>query len=103
LPRHHHPLLHTSPTRRPSDLPLMLGSTVTALIAGRITTRTGRYKALPIIGGGVMTVGMYLLTTLGINTSLVTTGLYFAVLGLGIDRKSTRLNSSHGSISYAVF
>jgi MFS family permease len=65
-------------------IPLMLGSTVTALIAGRITTRTGRYKALPIIGGGVMTVGMYLLTTLGINTSLVTTGLYFAVLGLGM-------------------
>jgi EmrB/QacA subfamily drug resistance transporter len=65
-------------------IPLMLGSTVTALIAGRITTRTGRYKALPIIGGGVMTVGMYLLTTLGTNTSLVTTGLYFAVLGLGM-------------------
>src|SRR5205809_1650232 len=27
----------------------------------------------------------------------------FAVLGIGIDRKSTRLNSSHGYISYAVF
>src|SRR5271169_184445 len=27
----------------------------------------------------------------------------FAALGLDRDRKSTRLNSSHGSISYAVF
>src|SRR5207245_3699935 len=25
------------------------------------------------------------------------------VVGVGVDRKSTRLNSSHGSISYAVF
>jgi EmrB/QacA subfamily drug resistance transporter len=65
-------------------IPMMLGSTVTALIAGRVTTRTGRYKALPIIGAGVMTVGMFLLTTLGVHTSLVTTGLYFAVIGLGM-------------------
>ena len=31
-----------------------------------------------------MTVGMYLLTRLGLHTSLVTAGLYFAVLGLGM-------------------
>src|SRR5207245_5093424 len=28
---------------------------------------------------------------------------YQSVLGFKLDRKSTRLNSSHGSISYAVF
>ena len=85
LPLYQQTVQHLSATESGLMLiPLMLGSTVTALIAGRITTRTGRYKALPIIGGGVMTVGMYLLTTLGINTSLVTTGLYFAVLGLGM-------------------
>ena len=65
-------------------IPLMLGSTVTTLIAGRITTRTGRYKALPIIGGAVMTVAMYLLTMLNVNTSLVTSGLFFVVLGIGM-------------------
>src|SRR5262249_57736377 len=65
-------------------IPMMLGSTVTALIAGRVTTQTGRYKALPIIGAGVMPVGMYLLTGLGLTTSLVTTGLFFAVIGLGM-------------------
>src|SRR2546429_4072748 len=85
LPLYQQTVQHLSATESGLMLiPLMLGSTVTALIAGRITTRTGRYKALPIIGGGVMTVGMYLLTTLGTNTSLVTTGLYFAVLGLGM-------------------
>ncbi len=65
-------------------IPMMLGSTATALIAGRVTTRTGRYKALPIIGGGVMTAGMYLLTTLGVTTTRLTTGLFFVVLGVGM-------------------
>src|SRR3712207_8058659 len=30
-------------------------------------------------------------------------GVYFAPYVLGVDRKSTRLNSSHANISYAVF
>ena len=85
LPLYQQTVQHLSATESGLMLiPLMLGSTVTALIAGRITTRTGRYKALPIIGGVIMTVAMYLLTTLGVNTSLVTTGLYFAVFGLGM-------------------
>ena len=65
-------------------IPMMLGSTVTALISGQVTTKTGRYKVLPIVGGGVMTVGMYLLTRLGLHTSLLETGIYFAVIGLGM-------------------
>jgi EmrB/QacA subfamily drug resistance transporter len=65
-------------------IPLMLGSTVTTLIAGQVTTRTGRYKALPIIGAGIMTVGMYLLTDLGLTTSRLTAALYFVVLGVGM-------------------
>ena len=85
LPLYQQTVQHLSATESGLMLiPLLIGSTVTALIAGRITTRTGRYKALPIIGGGVMTVGMFLLTRLGLHTSLVTAGLYFAVLGLGM-------------------
>src|SRR5499425_581288 len=65
-------------------IPMMLGSTVTTLIAGQITTKTGRYKALPIIGGAVMAVAMYLLTGLGVSTSRVTSGLLYALLGIGM-------------------
>jgi EmrB/QacA subfamily drug resistance transporter len=65
-------------------IPMMLGSTVTTLIAGQVTTRTGRYKALPIIGGAVMTLGMFLLTTLGVTTTRLTTGLFFVVMGIGM-------------------
>jgi EmrB/QacA subfamily drug resistance transporter len=65
-------------------IPMMLGSTVTSLIAGQVTTRTGRYKALPIVGAAIMAVGMFLLTGLGVDTTLLTSGLYFLVLGIGM-------------------
>ena len=85
LPLYQQTVQHLSATASGLMLiPLMLGSTVTALIAGQVTTRTGRYKALPIIGSGVMAVGMYLLTGLSLTTSLVTSGLYFVVLGVGM-------------------
>ena len=32
--------------------PMMLGVTVTSIVAGQVTTKTGRYKVFPILGGG---------------------------------------------------
>ena len=64
--------------------PMMVGVMITSLIAGQVTTRTGRYKALPILGGAGMTIGMWLLSLLGVGTSRVTSGLYMVVLGLGM-------------------
>ncbi|HEY7429422.1 MAG TPA: MDR family MFS transporter, partial [Streptosporangiaceae bacterium] len=65
-------------------IPMMLGSTVTTLIAGQITTKTGRYKALPIVGGAIMATGMFLLTTLSVTTTLIVSGLIFVVIGVGM-------------------
>jgi EmrB/QacA subfamily drug resistance transporter len=65
-------------------IPMMLGVTVTSLIGGFVMTKTGRYKAMPIIGGAIMTVAMYLLTGLGVHTTLLQSGLYYAVLGVGM-------------------
>jgi EmrB/QacA subfamily drug resistance transporter len=65
-------------------IPLMFGSMVTTILAGQVTTRTGKYKIFPILGGLGMTAGLLLLTQLGVTTSLVVTGLYFAVLGIGM-------------------
>ena len=64
--------------------PMMLGVTVTSIVAGQVTTRTGRYKIFPILGGGIMGVGMYLLTGLDIGTTKVTSGIYYVILGLGM-------------------
>jgi MFS family permease len=65
-------------------IPMMLGVTVTSLIGGFVMTRTGRYKALPIIGGAIMSIAMFLLTGLGVNTSLLQSGIRYAVLGIGM-------------------
>ncbi len=64
--------------------PMMVGVMVTSIIAGQITSRTGRYKALPILGSAGMGIGMFLLSMLGPDTSRVTSGLFFVVLGLGM-------------------
>ncbi len=64
--------------------PMMLGVTVTSIVAGQVTTRTGRYKVFPILGGAIMALGMYLLTGLGLHTTKITSALYYVVLGLGM-------------------
>ena len=64
--------------------PMMLGVTITSILAGQVTTRTGKYKAFPILGGGIMGIGMYLLTHLTVHTTRWTSGLYYVVLGLGM-------------------
>ncbi len=65
-------------------LPMMGGLLVTSLVAGRLITKTGRYRAYPIIGGLVMVVAMVLLSRLDSDTSKLESGVYMAVLGLGM-------------------
>jgi MFS family permease len=64
--------------------PMMLGSAATSVLAGFLTSKTGRYKAFPIIGGAVMAVGMGLLTGLSVTTTRWETAIYFVILGLGM-------------------
>jgi EmrB/QacA subfamily drug resistance transporter len=64
--------------------PMMLGVTITSILAGQIMTKTGRYKAFPIMGGALMTLAMVLLTNLGPNTGRWTSAIYYIVLGLGM-------------------
>jgi EmrB/QacA subfamily drug resistance transporter len=65
-------------------LPLMLGLILTSVISGQLITRTGRYKPFPIAGTALMTLGLYLLSTLGATSSRGSIYLYMFVLGLGL-------------------
>jgi MFS family permease len=65
-------------------LPLMLGLLTTSITSGRLITRTGHYKPFPIAGLAVASVGLYLLSRLHADSSLVTAGLYMMVVGLGL-------------------
>jgi EmrB/QacA subfamily drug resistance transporter len=65
-------------------LPLMAGLMVSSIASGRMITRSGRYKRFPILGTATIAVGMYLMSTMGVGTSRITSSLYMVVLGLGI-------------------
>lgn len=65
-------------------LPLMVGLLSTSITSGRIITRTGRYKPFPIAGLAIASLGLFLLSRLETESSLVTAGLYMAVVGLGV-------------------
>ncbi|HEY3941794.1 MAG TPA: MDR family MFS transporter [Acidimicrobiales bacterium] len=65
-------------------LPLMAGLLITSAGSGILISRWGRYKIFPIMGTAVMTLGMYLLSRLAVDTSTVASSVYMFVLGVGI-------------------
>ena len=65
-------------------LPVLLPMMVVSVVTGRATTRTGRYRAYPIIGGALIPVGLFLLAQLDVDTSRTTSALYMVVLGAGM-------------------
>ena len=52
-------------------LPLMAGLLVASIISGRIISRLGRYKAFPIAGTAITTLGLFLLSRLEVDTDAV--------------------------------
>ncbi len=65
-------------------LPLMIGLLVTSVLSGRMITRTGKYKIYPIIGTGLATVGLFMLSTVNQDTSLWFLSLAMLILGAGL-------------------
>lgn len=65
-------------------LPLVLGIMALSVVAGQVTSRTGRYKIFPIIGGGLLVIGMLMLWRLKADTGLVYTDISMFVVGAGL-------------------
>ena len=65
-------------------LPLLVGLIVCSAGSGIVISKTGRYRVFPIAGTALTTVGLLLLSRVGVGTSLVTVALYMFVLGVGL-------------------
>jgi len=65
-------------------LPLMLALMIASLVVGRLTTRTGRYKIFPVVGTIVAAGGLWLMSTMELDTSRLVSSLWMVVLGVGI-------------------
>ncbi len=74
-----------SPTRAGLLLiPLMVGIIITSAISGKVMSRTGRYKKLPVTGTAVMFVAVLLFATLQVDTPVWQASTYMAVMGAGL-------------------
>ncbi len=74
-----------SPTRSGlSLLPVVFGIFSTAITSGRLITKTGKYRIYPIIGAVVLTVAMWMLSTLHVETGYWRIGLAAYVFGAGL-------------------
>jgi EmrB/QacA subfamily drug resistance transporter len=65
-------------------MPMMIAAMAVSLSGGVFITKTGRYRALPIIGSLLIALGLGLFATMGLTTSKTTTSLYMIALGGGM-------------------
>ena len=65
-------------------LPMVVGIFSTSITSGIVMSRTGRYKAFPILGATTVIVALYLLSTMTVDTPYWRTGLYVYVFGAGL-------------------
>jgi predicted MFS family arabinose efflux permease len=64
-------------------LPQVAGTLLGSVIAGQFTSRTGRYKILPVTGSALMLAGMLLLSRLGSGTPLAYAESLTFLIGAG--------------------
>ncbi|MFD3376642.1 MULTISPECIES: MDR family MFS transporter [unclassified Streptomyces] len=64
-------------------LPMMAGTVAASLVAGKVMTRTGKYKIFPVVGAASLAIGMGLLSTMDTGTSRFTTSAYMVLVGIG--------------------
>lgn len=65
-------------------IPFMLGILTASITSGKRISKTGHYKKFPIIGIGLMTIGIILMRRLGITTSFWELAAYELLIGLGL-------------------
>ena len=65
-------------------MPLMLGMVVLGIVAGQLVTRTGRYKAIIVVGLALVGAGEWLLTRLDADATQTQLTLAMVVVGAGI-------------------
>jgi EmrB/QacA subfamily drug resistance transporter len=65
-------------------LPMMGGLLAMSVISGQLISRTGRYKVFPVVGTGIVTAGLFLLSRLTPGSSNYLTSAYILLMGIGL-------------------
>jgi MFS family permease len=64
-------------------LPLLLAGTGSTAVAGRVISRTGRYKAFPVAGLALMALGLVLLSGIDADTAYGEVAALLVLFGVG--------------------
>jgi EmrB/QacA subfamily drug resistance transporter len=66
-------------------LPFLFGLILSSIVSGQVVSRTGRYKAIVLIGLAILGIGLVLMTQLRVDTpdSLLAVWMFVAGLGVG--------------------
>ena len=72
--------------------PMMISFIIGSIISGQIMTKTGKYKRLSHICAVFIVVGLYLFTTMDVDTSYPTVIINMIILGIGIGSLMPLLN-----------
>ncbi|WP_217545545.1 MDR family MFS transporter [Streptomyces sp. GbtcB6] len=65
-------------------LPMMIPVVIASNIAGKVMSRTGRYKVFPVLGAVLLTAGSLALATMDTGTSRLLAGCWMVLAGLGM-------------------
>ncbi|WP_044894112.1 MDR family MFS transporter [Bacillus alveayuensis] len=65
-------------------MPMTLSMVIASSIGGQLITKTGKYKAQAVIGLLIMTIGMFLLSIMDIDTTKTTAVINMIIVGFGI-------------------
>ncbi|MFI7454707.1 MDR family MFS transporter [Nonomuraea sp. NPDC049714] len=65
-------------------LPMVVAMLMASITSGKIVTRTGRWKHFPVAGLALVTVGLFLLSRLHVDSTELLIGFDLGVLGLGL-------------------
>jgi hypothetical protein len=63
---------------------MMAGVLIASIGGGQLISRSGRYKAYPVAGTLIASVGLYLLSGLGVDTPAWQAAVFMLILGLGL-------------------
>jgi EmrB/QacA subfamily drug resistance transporter len=64
--------------------PMMGGLLIASIGSGQLVSRWGRYKVFPVVGTALMSIGLYLMSLVGVTTGTWTQSAYMFIFGAGL-------------------
>jgi EmrB/QacA subfamily drug resistance transporter len=84
-------------------IPLLLTWTFMSFVCGQLISRTGRYRAFPIVGSAIVIVGVVLLSLLDADSSALQVAIAVAAIGAGMGTMvQTYIIATQNSVATSV-